>query len=83
MTAMHAAALAFVLLLAPCGVACIAGGWLPRIVGLVTASSLVVTALIVLSVAFQRTAFLDLPLALTLLSFGAGLAFVRFEEKAE
>jgi len=83
MSAMHGAAIAFLLLLVPCGAAAIAGGWLQRIVGLVTASSLVVMLLVVLSVAFERTAFLDLPLALTLLSFGAGLVFVRFEEKAE
>lgn len=83
MSPFHAAAIAFLALVLPCAAACLRGPWLDRIIGLAAASSLVITALVLLSVAFDRSAFLDLPLALALLTFGSGLAFVRFEEKAE
>lgn len=52
-----------------------------RFVGLQITGTFVIVLMTLLAVAQGRDAYLDLPLALGLLSFGSGLMFVRFLEK--
>jgi multicomponent Na+:H+ antiporter subunit F len=52
-----------------------------RLVGLEMTGIIVTIMLVLLSVGYGRLVFLDLPLTLALLSFGAGLVFARFLEK--
>jgi multicomponent Na+:H+ antiporter subunit F len=41
-------------------------------------SQIVTIALALLTIGFGRTPFMDLPLALAIMSFGGGLVFARF-----
>lgn len=52
-----------------------------RLVGLQMAGILITIALVLFTVGFGRLPFMDLPLALAVLSFGSGLVFARFLEK--
>jgi multicomponent Na+:H+ antiporter subunit F len=45
------------------------------------ASVLVTIAMVLFTVGFGRVPFIDLPLALAIMSFGGGLVFARFLEK--
>jgi multisubunit Na+/H+ antiporter MnhF subunit len=40
-----------------------------------------VIAMVLFTVGFGRSAFIDLPVALSIMSFGGGLVFARFLEK--
>jgi multicomponent Na+:H+ antiporter subunit F len=60
---------------------CLRGSPERRLVGLEMTGILVTILLALLSVGYGRLVFFDLPLALALLSFGAGLVFARFLEK--
>lgn len=62
-------------------VRCVHGDTVSRLVGLETASSVVVWILLALGEAFHRVPFVDLALTLSLLTFGAGLVFARFLER--
>jgi multicomponent Na+:H+ antiporter subunit F len=64
--------------LVPCADMCLRGKPERRLVGMEMASMIVVIAMILFTVGFGRTAFIDLPLALAIMSFGGGLVFVRF-----
>jgi multicomponent Na+:H+ antiporter subunit F len=64
--------------LIPCADMCLRGTPERRLVGLEMASVIVTIALVLFTVGFGRTIFLDLPLALALMSFGGGLVFARF-----
>jgi multicomponent Na+:H+ antiporter subunit F len=64
--------------LIPCAAMCLRGAPERRLVGLEMASVIVTIALVLFSVGFGRTIFMDLPLALALMSFGGGLVFARF-----
>jgi multicomponent Na+:H+ antiporter subunit F len=64
--------------LIPCADMCLRGAPERRLVGLEMASVIVTIALVLFSVGFGRTIFMDLPLALALMSFGGGLVFARF-----
>jgi multicomponent Na+:H+ antiporter subunit F len=44
-------------------------------------SVIVTIALVLFTVDFGRSAFIDLPLTLAIMSFGGGLVFARFLEK--
>ncbi len=57
------------------------GDAMDRLAGLEMMGILVPIALLLLSQAFQRTAYLDLAVATALLAFGAGLVFIRFLER--
>jgi multicomponent Na+:H+ antiporter subunit F len=57
---------------------CLRGRPERRLVGLEMASMIVVIAMVLFTVGFGRAAFIDLPLALAIMSFGGGLVFVRF-----
>jgi multicomponent Na+:H+ antiporter subunit F len=64
--------------LVPCADMCLRGTPERRLVGLEMASLIVTIALMLFTVGFGRTPFMDLPLALALMSFGGGLVFARF-----
>ena len=67
--------------LLPCADMCLRGSPERRLVGLEMASLLVTIAMVLLTVGFGRSIFIDLPLTLAIMSFGGGLVFARFLEK--
>ena len=64
--------------LLPCADMCLRGSPERRLVGMEMASMLVVLAMVLFSVGFGRVPFVDMPLALAVMSFGGGLVFARF-----
>lgn len=64
--------------LLPCADMCLRGSSERRLVGLEMASLIVTISLILFTIGFGRTPFMDLPLALAMMSFGGGLVFARF-----
>ncbi len=66
------------LLLIPCGIACLRGGPVQRLIGLELAADLTILVMAFLAEGMDRSSFLDLPLGLALLTFAGGLAFTRF-----
>lgn len=67
--------------LLPCADMCLRGSPERRLVGMEMASVLVTIAMVLFTVGFGRVPFIDLPLALAIMSFGGGLVFARFLEK--
>jgi len=67
--------------LIPCAWACLHGTAERRLVGLEMTGIIVAILLVQLTVGYGRLPFIDLPLTLGMLSFGAGLVFARFLEK--
>ena len=67
--------------LVPCADMCLRGAPERRLVGLEMASILVTIGMVLLTVGFGRSIFIDLPLALAIMSFGGGLVFARFLER--
>lgn len=67
--------------LVPCADMCLRGSPERRLVGVEMASVLVILAMVLFAEGFGRSLFIDLPLALTIMSFGGGLVFARFLEK--
>jgi multisubunit Na+/H+ antiporter MnhF subunit len=67
--------------LIPCAWACLKGSTERRLVGLEMTGIIVTILLVLLTVGYGRLPFIDMPLTLALLSFGAGLVFARFLEK--
>jgi multicomponent Na+:H+ antiporter subunit F len=57
---------------------CLRGSPERRLVGLEMASIIVTVAMALFSVGFGGSAFIDLPVALAIMSFGGGLIFARF-----
>jgi multicomponent Na+:H+ antiporter subunit F len=64
--------------LIPCADMCLRGTPERRLVGLEMTSIIVTIALVLFTVGFGRAIFMDMPLALALMSFGGGLVFARF-----
>jgi len=64
--------------LIPCADMCLRGTPERRLVGLEMASLVAIIALVLFTIGFGRLPFMDLPLALALMSFGGGLVFARF-----
>ena len=75
------AAIGMMCCLIPCGIACLRGQIMDRVVGLETAGLLTTLLLLLLCEVYHRPPFSDLALTLALLSFGGGLVFVRFLER--
>ncbi len=75
------AAIALIVCLIPCGIVCLRGDAMDRLVGLEGASVIATMTFMLLAEGFQRTAFYDLPLTLALLSFAGGLVFTRRLER--
>ena len=67
--------------LVPCAWACLHGPPERRLVGLEMTAIIVAVLLVMLTVGYGRLPFIDMPLTLGVLSFGAGLVFARFLEK--
>lgn len=67
--------------LVPCADMCLRGSPERRLVGLEMTSLIVTIALVLFTIGFGRIPFIDLPLALAIMSFGGGLVFARFLEK--
>jgi multicomponent Na+:H+ antiporter subunit F len=67
--------------LIPCAWACLCGTPERRLVGLEMTGIIITILLVLLTMARHRLPFIDMPLALALLTFGAGLVFARFLEK--
>lgn len=68
-------------LLVPIGARCLFGDFADRLVALELAAMDATLALVLMTVAFGRTVYIDIALALGLLTFAAGLVFVRFLER--
>jgi multicomponent Na+:H+ antiporter subunit F len=75
------AVFALLLGLIPCGVVCLRGEPTERLVGLEMAGNLDALVLLLLAVVFHRSIYMDLALALALLTFAGGLVFARFLER--
>jgi multicomponent Na+:H+ antiporter subunit F len=67
--------------LIPCGVTCLRGDAQDRLVGLELAGVIVTLVLLLLAEAFGRAIYVDIALALALLSLAGGLVFARFLER--
>lgn len=67
--------------LVPCADMCLRGSPERRLVGLEMTSVIITLAMVLLTVGMGRIPFIDLPLALAIMSFGGGLVFARFLEK--
>jgi multicomponent Na+:H+ antiporter subunit F len=67
--------------LLPCAWMCLRGSAERRLVGLEMTGILVIILLVLITVGYGRLPFIDMPLTLAILSFGAGLVFARFLEK--
>ena len=81
MSAWEIGGVAVMATLIPCADMCLRGSAERRLVGMEMASILITLAMVFLTVAFGRTPYIDLPLALATMSFGGGLVFARFLEK--
>jgi multisubunit Na+/H+ antiporter MnhF subunit len=64
--------------LIPCADRCLRGTAERRLVGLEMTSLIVTLALVLFTIGFGRSPFMDLPLAQALMSFGGGLVLARF-----
>ena len=64
--------------LLPCADMCLRGTPERRLVGMEMTGMIVVIAMVLFTIGFDRPPFIDLPLALAILSFGSGLVFARF-----
>lgn len=67
--------------LIPCALACLRGTPERRLVGLEMTGIIITILLVLLTMARRRPPFIDMPLTLALLTFGAGVVFARFLEK--
>jgi multicomponent Na+:H+ antiporter subunit F len=76
-----AAAIAVGGCLTVCADLCLRGSVERRLVGLELASMLATILLVLLTVGFHRLPFIDLPLALAIMSLGGCLVFARFLER--
>ena len=76
-----AAAAAVSAALIPCADMCLRGSPERRLVGMEMAGLLVILSMVLLTIGFGRMPFIDIPLALAIMSFGGGLVFARFLEK--
>jgi multicomponent Na+:H+ antiporter subunit F len=75
------AALLLCLGLVPAGIVTLRGRLMDRLVGLELATILVAQLCLLWSVAVSRPTFVDVGLAVGVLSFGGGLVFARFLER--
>ena len=78
-----AASIALVCGLLPCALAMLRSDVQASLVALNVAGAATVLALVTLSVAFTRQAFVDLAVVLAALSIGGSLAWIRFLERRQ
>ncbi|HET7347394.1 MAG TPA: monovalent cation/H+ antiporter complex subunit F [Acidobacteriaceae bacterium] len=67
--------------LIPCAWTCLRGSPERRLVGLEMAALVITIVMVLVTVGEGRLIFMDIPLTLAVLAFGAGLVFARFLEK--
>ena len=67
--------------LIPCGVLCMRGPLVNRLIGLEGAAASMSLILLLLAEGSERAMLFDLALTLALLTFGGGLVFIRFLER--
>lgn len=67
--------------LIPCAWTCLRGSPERRLVGLEMTALVITIVMVLVTVGEGRLIFMDIPLALAVLAFGAGLVFARFLEK--
>lgn len=67
--------------LIPCAAICLFGNAERRLVGLEMTSIMIIFALVLFTVAFDRLPLIDLALTAAIMSFGGGIVFARFLEK--
>jgi multicomponent Na+:H+ antiporter subunit F len=67
--------------LIPCADMCLRGSPERRLVGVEMTSVLIIISMVLFTIGFGRSIFIDLPLALAIMSFGGGLVYARFLEK--
>lgn len=67
--------------LIPCAWTCLRGSAEKRLVGTEMATIIATIVLLLLTIGYGRLPFVDIPLTLAILSFGAGVVFARFLEK--
>jgi len=60
---------------------CLRGSAERRLVGVEMTGIIVTILLVLLTIGYERLPFIDLPLTLAVLGFGAGVVFARFLEK--
>ncbi len=72
------AAIALLFALVPCGWVAMTASVHKRLVALEMAGILCTLELVLLTMAFQRMPMMDLAVALSLMSFGAGMVFAHF-----
>jgi multicomponent Na+:H+ antiporter subunit F len=75
------AALALLIGLVLCGLVCVHGTPMDRLVGLEMAGTVNTLILIVLAEGYHQAIFFDLAVVLALLSFAGGLVFARLLER--
>jgi multicomponent Na+:H+ antiporter subunit F len=75
------AAFVYLLVLVPCGVVCIRGGPVDRLIAFELAQVVAVLVFLVLAQGMGQDAFFDLGLLLAILSFPGSLLFARFLER--
>lgn len=66
--------------LVPCGAAVVRGAFLDRLIALNLATTLIVQALLVLTVAFGHDYLIDVALTLVILGYAGSLLFAHFRE---
>jgi multicomponent Na+:H+ antiporter subunit F len=67
--------------LALCGVLCLRGSPMERLVGLELAGSVDALILLLLAEGFHRSVYFDLAVCVALLTFAGGLVFAHFMER--
>lgn len=67
--------------LIPCAWTCLRGSPERRLVGLEMAALVITIVMVLVTIGEGRLIFMDIPLTLAVLAFGAGLVFARFLEK--
>lgn len=75
------AATVLMLALIPAGIVCFRGAVEDRVAGLEFGSLIITLCLAMMAEGFHQPSFFDLPLALAILTFGAGLVFARFLQR--
>jgi multicomponent Na+:H+ antiporter subunit F len=67
--------------LVPCGIVCMRGKVMDRLVALELAQIITILLLLLLAEGFHRAIYDDVALTLAILSFASSLAFIRFLER--
>lgn len=81
MNVWFAASIATSVTLLPCAAMCLRGTAQRRLVGLDMTSVIITLLIVMLTIGFGRTPFIDVALTMAIMSYGGGLVYARFLEK--